>query len=398
MDITIYPRPLYGTVPAIPSKSLLHRYLICAAVSNQQTSLNCNISCEDIAATADCLRALGAKIIQTQTGLTVLPIHELPVRTVLNCRESATTLRLLLPVVSALGIDATFLLSGHLRNRPLSPLLEEMEHMGARLDRIDERAIHCTGALLPGDYNIDGNVSSQFISGLMLAQALMPGTSTLNVSGRLESAPYVNMTECVLREFGIERKGNSVSGRFPFQSPGSCTVEGDWSNSAFFLAANTMGSQISVEGLQENSTQGDCSVLTYLSQLACPCSIDLSQNPDLFPILAVVAAAHSGAVFTGLHRLRYKESDRIDSVSRMLSAFGISFDTTDESMSVYPGDFHGCFVDSCRDHRIAMAAAIAASTADGPVTVRNADCVTKSYPTFWEEYRKLGGIYEHQIR
>ncbi len=390
MDITITPGKLHGKVRVISSKSLMHRYLICAAFADAPTALYCSNACEDIKATIDCLRALGANIEKIQGGYLVTPISEYPKNAVLRCRESGTTLRFLLPIVGALGIEATFLLDGRLGKRPLSPLWEEMQRMGCTLTQHDENTIICKGQLRPGKYSIAGNVSSQFISGLLIALALMDGDSQLQITGSVESAPYLEMTRNVLRYFQANEN--------IFHSPREIAVEGDWSNASYFLAANQLGCDVRLEGLSKTSLQGDQAIVEYLHKLENNVTIDLSDTPDLFPVLAVVAAAKRGATFTGIDRLRYKESDRIQSVHALLENLGICISTTKDSMTVEPGVFRSGTIDSFGDHRIAMAAAVAAVAADGPITILNADCVSKSYPGYWDELRNLGGIYAQHIR
>lgn len=398
MDITIYPSRLSGTVQPGASKSLLHRYLICAALADQPTHIHCGTSCDDIEATIDCLRTLGAQIQQVDDGYFVIPISELPERAVLECRESGTTLRLLLPVVGALGIDATFHLRGSLAVRPISPLGDEMERMGCSLSYGSDDTIRCFGQLHNGQYNIDSSVSSQFVSGLLIALSLLHGTNSLHVYGQQESKPYIHMTRQVLSQFCACVEGNTIVGSYPFHSPLDVAVEADWSGAAFFLAGNSLNNEIQIDGLSDNSLQGDHIVTEYLKCLEDNCTIDVSDTPDLLPVLSVVAAFKKGATFTGIHRLRYKESDRITSVCSMLRNCGIEATVADNSLTIKPGDFQACTVDSFSDHRIAMAAAIVATVAEGPITILNAQCVNKSYPRFWEDYRKLGGSYAQHIR
>ena len=398
MDITIYPGKLSGAVCAIASKSQAHRLLICAAFADRETELICPQTNQDIEATADCLQALGASIRRTENGYVVVPVSILPKSAILNCRESGSTLRFMLPVAGALGVDATFQMAGRLPHRPLSPMWEEMERMGCKLNRPTADTIRCTGQLQSGHYRIDGGVSSQFITGLLFAMALLPGRSQLTINGKLESKPYVDMTRNALSLFGVNTDGNTVSCALPFRSPGKITVEGDWSNGAFFLAAKALGSPLEVLGLNTDSPQGDRAVAGILNNLQENITVSAADIPDLVPILSVVAAAKQGAVFTHIQRLRIKESDRVASVIAMLDALGIRAEASESTLTVYPGQILGGIVDSANDHRIAMSAAIAATVASGPVTIRNAQCVTKSYPAFWEDYRKLGGNDEQYIR
>ena len=386
MDLTLHPRPLRGDITVIPSKSQAHRLLICAAFADQPTSLVCGETNADIEATADCLRALGAGILRTESGYTVFPIASVPEQATLPCGESGSTLRFLLPVAGALGVDATFRMEGRLPQRPLSPLWEEMERMGCRLSRPTENTIRCQGKLKSGVYSIDGGVSSQFITGLLFAHIILGGCQ-LTVTGRLESKPYVDLTKAALTLF----EGH--------HSPGTVTVEGDWSNGAFWLAANALGSELSVHGLRDDSAQGDRAVVEILRQLdgGIP-TVSAADIPDLVPILAVCAAAKRGAVFTDIRRLRLKESDRVASVIAMIENLGGQAEADDNTLTVYGTGLRGGTVDAVNDHRIAMAAAIAATVCKENVTIIGAECVKKSYPAFWEEYARLGGNYELYLR
>ena len=388
MDITVYPEKLSGIVNAIPSKSQAHRLLICAAFADGPTTLICPETNDDIQATAVCLNALGADIRRSDSGYEIIPVKSIPNEALLDCGESGSTLRFLLPIVGALGIDATFRMSGRLPSRPLSPLWEEMERMGCRLSRPSENTIRCQGKLIAGDYFIDGGISSQFITGLLFTAALIDGKSQITVTGNLESKPYVDLTKQALQIFQAPN----------FHTPGCVIVEGDWSNSAFFLAAQQLGSAVTVTNLQTDSLQGDRMVATLLPQLNKHCEIDVRDIPDLVPILSVVAAAQNGAVFTGIHRLRLKESDRVESVIQMIKNLGGKAEADENTLTVYGTVLKGGTVDSMNDHRIAMSAAIASTVCTSPVTILGAQCVSKSYPHFWEEFSRLGGKYEQYLR
>lgn len=398
MDITIHPSPLGGTVTAIPSKSQAHRLLICAAFADAPTTLLCPETNRDIEATADCLRSLGAEILRTEQGYLINPISNIPESATLPCGESGSTLRFLLPIVGALGVDGMFCMEGRLPQRPLSPLWEEMERMGFQLSRPTENTLRCQGKLRSGNYRIRGDVSSQFITGLLLALSRVSGSSTVEVLGTLESKPYVDMTLQAMKIFEVDCKNFQICGSQTFHSPGTVIVEGDWSNAAFFLAAGALGSQIQMLGLDLKSAQGDKAVFHLLSDLEQQTTISAKDIPDLIPILSVIAAAKRGAVFTDIARLRLKESDRIASTIAMLKALGGKAEATDNTLTVYPSDFTGGMVDPMNDHRIAMSAAIAAIVCKKDVTIRNAECVSKSYPKFFEEYRRLGGNYEQYLR
>ena len=322
MDICISPKKLHGYINAIPSKSQAHRILICAAFADQPTTLICPETNRDIEATANCLVALGAGITRLSNGYRVNPIGEVPFRATLPCQDSGSTLRFLLPIAGALGVDTVFQMTGRLPQRPLSPLWEEMERMGCALTRPTADTLRCTGHLRSGDYAIDGNVSSQFITGLLFALSLLPGQSHLQVLGKLESAPYVSMTLAAMEHFGISCKDYCFPGNGRFHSPGTVTVEGDWSNAAFFLAARALGSTIQVGNLNPDSPQGDRACAQLLPMLKNRTTISAADIPDLVPILAVTAAANQGAVFSDIGRLRLKESDRVASVIEMLQALG----------------------------------------------------------------------------
>lgn len=386
MDITITPRSLRGNITVIPSKSQAHRLLICAAFADRPTQLRCAETNQDIEATANCLRALGAQITTTDSGYTVFPIQETPDTAVLDCCESGSTLRFMLPIVGALGVDGTFIMAGRLADRPLSPLWEEMERMGCSLSRPTANTVRCTGKLKKGEYMIDGGVSSQFITGLLFAHWLMDDCS-LAVTGKLESKPYIDLTNAALDLFENRH------------SPGYVVVEGDWSNGAFWLAANSLVSDLSIHGLSQYSLQGDRAVVDILQQLQSSAPvISAADIPDLIPILSVAAAANHGATFTDIQRLRLKESDRVASVIPMIENLGGHAKATEDSLTVFPAQLTGGTVDSCNDHRIAMSAAIAATVCKEPVTILGAQAVNKSYPQFWAEYRRLGGNYEQHLR
>ena len=270
--------------------------------------------------------------------------------------------------------------------------------MGCTLSFTDTNTLHCNGQLRCGEYCIDGSVSSQFITGLLFATALLPGKSKIIVTGKIESRPYIEMTRNAMEIFGRSTEDFTIEGGFPFHSPKTYTVEGDWSNGAFFLAANALGSSISVKNLSEDSLQGDRAAAMLLCKLKQHRVISAADIPDLVPILSVVAACNQGAVFTDIQRLRLKESDRVASVISMLQSLGGKAEATENTLKIFGTGLTGGCVDCACDHRIAMAAAMAAIACQEPVVLIGAECVEKSYPLFWEEYRKLGGNYGQYIR
>ena len=398
MDITIFPRRLSGNIKAIPSKSQAHRILICAAFSDRPTVIRCDAVNNDIEATVCCLKALGANIEKTKEGYFVVPVQAVPRSATLNCGESGATLRFMLPICAALGVDTLFQMSGRLPYRPLSPLWEVLQAKGCVLTRPDDSTLRCQGKLQSGCFTIDGGISSQFITGLMFALALMSGENQLFITGNVESKPYIEMTKSVFKTFGAKTDGIHYCNISPFHSPGEITVEGDWSNGAFFIAAAALGNEVSIHGLDRQSAQGDRAVCPLVDALSQYTTIFGEDIPDLIPILAVVAGAKKGAAFENIGRLRLKESDRIESVKAMLNAFGIAVLAEKSRMVVSPSAWHGCTIDANNDHRIAMSAAIASTIASGPVTILGAECVNKSYPDFWSDFVKLGGYYEQHIR
>ena len=399
MTATIYPSPLAGTVPAIASKSQAHRMLICAALADRPTTVACPTLSADITATADCLRALGAEISYEDGVFSVCPIAAVPPRPALDCGESGSTLRFLLPVVCALGAKASIRVHGRLPQRPLSPLWEELERHGAVLARPAPDVIAVEGSLAPGEYIIAANISSQFISGLLFALPLLPGPSAIRLTGRLESASYLTMTVRALDLFGVPcpLRGDSFSlgGGRPFASPGAAKVEGDWSNAAFWVAADKLpGCAVAVTGLDPDSPQGDRAVTELAERIAAGgATVDCQNVPDLVPVLSVLAAATPGVTrFINAGRLRIKESDRLSTTAGLIRALGGDARELPEGLVITGRSrLSGGTVDSAGDHRIAMSAAVAAIVCSGPVVLTGAQAVNKSYPGFWADYAALGG-------
>ena len=398
MDLRIFPGKLTGQTAAIPSKSQAHRLLICAALADGPTQLYCAQSNRDLDATAACLNALGAEIRATETGFSVRPMEHIPAKATLPCGESGSTLRFLLPLAAALGVETTLQMEGRLPQRPLSPLWEELERKGCQLSRPTPDTILCRGQLQPGSFRLSGSISSQYFTGLMLALPLLSGSSRLLVQGELESKPYVDMTRQTLALFGVQADLGEIQGSQRYLSPGRVTVEGDWSNAAFFLTAQALGSPVSVTGLNPDSAQGDREIRNLLQSMETCSTISGAQIPDLIPILAVFAACRQGAVFTHIQRLRMKESDRVASTLAMITALGGHGWADADTMTISGTGLTGGQVDAHNDHRIAMASAIAATCCSQPVILLDAQCVQKSDPHFWEVYAQLGGQYEQYLR
>jgi len=420
VDIRILPADLSGKLRAIPSKSYAHRLLICSALSDKKTFVRCAGSSEDIEATARCLTSLGAKIERAEGGFEVSPVDLLsPIRgSTLDCGESGSTLRFMLPVACALGAEACFKLAGRLPNRPLSHLEEALSGQGCAFSGQGSPVLSSSGKLKPGRFVLPGDVSSQYISGLLFALPLLEGDSVIEITGSIESKDYILMTLSALDKFGvhIEFEGNrlSVKGGTGYKSPGEVEVEGDWSNAAFWLCAGALGgSGVECSGLNTASIQGDRAVLELLKSFGAelesrgdtvtvrPSSlrgieIDARDIPDLVPALSAVAAVAKGrTVIRNASRLRMKESDRLRSVRETLSALGADIAETEDGLVINGrGRLRGGTVHSFGDHRIAMMAAIASIACEGPVTIKNAEAVNKSYPHFFEDFRYLGGRAE----
>ncbi|MCQ2546922.1 MAG: 3-phosphoshikimate 1-carboxyvinyltransferase [Clostridia bacterium] len=422
MEIKFTPRKLEGSIKAMPSKSHAHRLLIAQKISQMQgqaleAGLEIPAFSDDIEATMNCLAQLDKNT----------PF--------LQCGESGSTLRFLLPVVMALKGSASFLGTGRLPDRPISPLKEEMELHGCSFqmgsyknDDNFKEICSVRGRLMPGDYALPGNISSQFITGLLFALPLLDGESTLTLTTELESAGYVDMTLEVLRGFGLEILTEitedgflmyRVPGNQLYVEPAGLTLEGDWSNAAFWLAAGTLSGDVTVCGLNLNSCQRDREILDILIEMgarpeitthedglsdirsvACclqGAEIDVSQIPDLAPVLAVLMSSAEGtSMIIHGERLRFKESNRMKSIYAMLYALEADISYGGDRLSFTGKAFlEGGHADSRNDHRIAMAVAVASCLCRGDVFLENPIAVTKSYPDFYNDFIDLGGELEY---
>lgn len=407
MTATVRPGPLHGTVQAPPSKSLAHRQIVCAALCEGRTDIVCPGQNADIEATLRCVQALCAHVGRTQEGF-VIRGRVPSARAVLDCGESGSTLRFLLPVCAALGCEGELHCAGRLALRPMEALRQALEPHGIRLSEAGSNPIRLRGSLSAGSYRVAGNVSSQFVSGLLLALPLLAGESGLLVEGPLSSADYVGLTLSVMEEFGVRPLPVEGGWRIPagacYTSPGRVRTEGDWSGAAFWLCAG-----VPVAGLCAHSGQADRAVLSVLSAMGaqtgleggvhraggelCGTVVDADPIPDLVPPIAA-AAVHARGVtrICNARRLRDKESDRLQTLSAALRAMGARVEEGEDSLTVFGGiPLSGGRVQACGDHRIAMAAAIAALRAEGPTEIVGAEAVGKSYPDFWRDLAALGG-------
>ncbi len=406
MNVTCFPSTLRGTMEVIPSKSDAHRKLICAALSENHSFMHISRDvCDDILATMQCLESLGATFTWRDTGVAITPLDRQHPRkhAVIDCNESGSTFRFLLPVAAAFCNSADFSGSGRLPTRPISALTDEMTVHGVSFSS-QTLPFSTSGILKGGKYEIAGNISSQFLTGLFFALPQCETDSEIHVNTELQSRPYIDMTLSVLKEFGISIE-ETYEDYFPvfkirrnqkFIAPTEIFVDGDWSNAAFWCAANTLGSEIDLTGLSEDSPQGDKAILSILRQFQSENSvmkIDIHDIPDLLPILAVVSSTFDCETqFLNAKRLRYKESDRLTSVASMIRAIGGNAEEHHDSLTVYGGKLKGGTIDAQNDHRLAMAAAIAALKCENPVTIIGAEAVKKSYPRFFSDYQKLGGV------
>lgn len=401
MDVRLYPAKLSGTVPAVVSKSAAHRALLCAAMCGAPTRLtgmpeggmDATHVGDDILATVGCIEALGGAVLARGGAWEVRPCRPLGGVT-LDCGESGSTLRFLLPVAAALTDRFTITGHGRLPQRPLGPLRAVLETHGCTV-RGDGLPLSVSGSLKAGEMSLPGNVSSQFVSGLLLAAPLLDGETRLQIDGPLESAGYVDMTCATMGRFGAPveaRAGGFLVRGGGYRSCGELAVEGDWSNAAFFLAARSMGHAVEVSGLDGASMQPDRCCEALFQRVGTGAHLDVSGCPDLVPVLAVRAAMAEGEThIDGAARLRLKESDRLQAVAEGLTALGVFVTERPDGLSIHGGGVEGGEVSGYRDHRMVMAWAIAALGAKRPVTVHGAEAVQKSYPGFFQEYERLGG-------
>ena len=391
MDVRITPKKLAGTVTPPSSKSMTHRAILAAALARGVSVLR-NVSfSQDIRATLDCAAGLGCAWEEPEPG--TLSVRGIRGRewdpaglTTFDCGESGSTLRFLIPVVLALMGGGRFTGRGRLMDRPQKPYLDLFDQKGIRWEQKDG-VLTAEGELAPGEFVLPGNVSSQFVTGLLYALPLLEGASEIVLTTPLESRSYVDMTLETLADFGIQVENREyrrflVPGEQSFRAR-ELTMEGDWSQGAFWYAAKALGNPVEIAGLREDSAQGDRVVREHFLRLCREAEgeveIDLTDCPDLLPPLAVMAAGRKGTTrFTGAARLRLKES--------------CPAEEGPDSLTVHGGNpLSGGTVDGAGDHRIVMAAAVAATACRGPVTILGAGAVEKSYPDFWRDYKDLGG-------
>jgi len=416
MQAHIRPRLLSGEVQAIESKSAAHRLLICAAVSDIPTQIRAGSISKDIAATASCLEALGCSVAYEGGVFSVTPVPDTIAHTpALNCSESGSTLRFLLPVAAAVCDIFTMTGSGRLPQRPLTPLMDAMRANGCAFSA-PSLPFEVSGRLRGGCFELPGTVSSQFISGLLMALPLLPGGGEIRVTGEIQSSGYIDMTLAALAAFGVEVEktsgGYRVEHKGRFSSPGKAEVEGDWSAAAFWLAAGALGGPVACGGLDGGSLQKDMRILGLLAAAGAQVlfedgtarveqgslkalRVDAAEIPDLVPVLAAVLCFAQGTSrIENAGRLRFKESDRLEATVAGLSALGADIrigETGDSLVITGKESLAGGKADCAGDHRIAMALAVASCRCMNPVEIGQAESVEKSYPAFFRDFNNLGG-------
>ena len=394
MNVKIKGAKAFGVVDAIPSKSYAHRISICNFLSGNAPYSECgNFKSKDIEATENCLQAV------------------LDGKTLLDCGESGSTLRFLLPLMSAVGGEFTFVGHGKLMQRPNEELFKVLNEHGVCTEKTD--CIKIKGKLVAGDYHIRGDISSQYVSGLLMALPFLDGDSRIILTTPLNSAPYVDITLEVLKNFNIdilkEKYGFYIKGNQKYC--GKVLPEGDWSNSAFFLVLGAICGDVTVKGLNLKSAQGDKYITEILKSSGAEIcveeneirvkksslkgfSFDAESCPDLVPIASVLGAFSKGvSIIKNVERLKIKESDRITTTIDMLASFNVKAEYNGKDLVVYGGRPTNGRADSYNDHRIAMSVAVIATAVDGESELTNAQAVSKSYPTFFEDLRKVGGKF-----
>ena len=394
MDIKITPTRLHGHVEIPSSKSYSHRAVIAASLA-QGTSVISGVSASaDIDVTCGCMTSLGARIDKNGSVYTVTGIGAPARQAHLDCGESGSTLRFLIPVAAALGTASLFDGRGKLPSRPITPYIREMGKKGISFDRDGGLPLRMEGKLASGLYELEGDISSQFITGLMFALPLAEGDSRIRLTSPLQSKPYADMTADILRKFGIVigESGDDyvISGGQTYQAH-DYAVEGDYSQAAFYYVANALGCDIHMGNLSEHTVQGD-SVIRELARNRDGFTVDVGDIPDLVPVLTVLASFCKGTTrIVNAARLRIKESDRLVSAADMINSLGGHARIEDDSLVISHTDrFRGGEVDSYNDHRIVMSAAVASVYSDAPVIIHGAEAVSKSYPGFFDDLRALG--------
>lgn len=415
-NVIIYPSNLKGEVSIPASKSLCHRAVICAGLSTGLSNIYNVTFSKDIEATCEAMKKIGVDIEIAKNSLRINGKNKVADENILiDCNESGSTLRFMIPIAAALGINTTFIGRGKLVERPMKTYYDIFDNQNIKYHNDKGNLpLRIEGKLTSGEYLVDGNISSQFISGLLFSLPLLKGNSRIVITSELESKPYIDLTINVLKQFGIDIVNNSykefiIAGEQSYRAA-DYTVEGDYSQGAFWLAAGLLGAEVQCTNLNFHSNQGDRVIVDIIKELEGSVNlvdnkvyttlsktkgkiIDVTDCPDLVPILTVIAALSKGTTeIINAGRLRFKESDRLKAICNELNTLGANIEEKAEGLVIIGrSELIGGTVDSWNDHRIAMALAIASIKCKEPVIIKNSDCVKKSYPDFWKHFKELGG-------
>ncbi|MFI3166788.1 MAG: 3-phosphoshikimate 1-carboxyvinyltransferase [Bacillota bacterium] len=422
MNIKVYPKKLKGTVEVSASKSVAHRMLICSALSDKGATISAIMKGTDIEATASCLCELGTDIQILENKVIITPTYGKKDEICkFHCKDSGSTFRFMLPLASAVGAPTAFYGTDRLASRPVAELKEVLETHGITFSS-DTLPFEISGKLTSGTYEIDASVSSQYITGLLLALPLLEGDSKIILKGRVVSSDYIKITLDTMKLFGVEVEnipdGFLIKGGSKYISPENPKCEGDWSSACFFAIAGGIGGGISLENISTSSLQGDKAVLQFITETGGSFARYINHNavdcftfgtsaklrasvfhtedtPDIVPILAVLCSFCAGtSEIVGVSRLKMKESDRLTETIKMLEAFGITAFTSEDSLYVTGGEPKGGKYHVPDDHRMAMASIILATYSVGESEIYDIDCISKSYPHFLEDFNKLGGQFD----
>ena len=420
MDVIITPNKLHGEVIIPPSKSLSHRAIIAASLASGKSKISNVLYSNDIKATINAMRACGAKIEEFEDYLIIEGSNVIRKENIIDANESGSTIRFMIPIALVANEEVTFIGHNHLVKRPLDTFLEIFDKQGIKYERgEDYLPLKVKGGLKSGEFTVRGDISSQFITGLLYALPLLEGDSIIHISTEMESKGYIDLTIDILKMFGIEIENRNyqefyIKGDQKYK-PCDYTIEGDYSQSAFFLVANALGADIKLKAMEEKSHQGDKKIIDDMKAFGFDSKfsngelilsgnesqgaiIDFSQSPDLGPALTVLASLSKGrSEFINASRLRIKECDRITCMKEEINKLGGNVTELQDGMIIDGVDMlHGGVVDSHNDHRVAMSLAMATLKMDGELKILNASSVSKSFPHFWKVFESLGGKIRYE--
>lgn len=408
MDILVNTKNVSGSVVAPPSKSYAHRLILCAFLSGQRVKINNVGSSQDVVATLNAVKALGAKV-EIYDNYVIVEKQKIIDGAIIDCNESGSTLRFLMPIIPALNISVTITGKPSLLSRPNEKLIDCLTQNGAKFD-----GLNISGKLNAGTYYIDASISSQYVTGLLLALSVIDGESKIVLLNDVASLPYIQITIDVLKTFGVCVTFNKNELTIIGNSYNKCVyevgVEGDWSGSAFPLALGAVGGSVTVTNLNVDSTQGDVAILEILKNFGAKLSvngtsvtvqkgelngieIDINKIPDLAQVIAAVASFSNGkTIIKNIERLKIKESDRALAIVNSLTALGINAKIVDNNIEIIGGTKHGGVIDGGNDHRTIMAGVVSA-IGIANVKILGVQAISKSYPEFLEHFKLLGGVY-----